>query len=86
MGKTNFILLQDLEEPNNTNWNYVIEVEERDLEKVKQIISNAEVEYSETDRDEYFIGFLRKKLAEFNYIDKVNITVEKDFFSAYMTY
>jgi hypothetical protein len=86
MGETKFILLQDSDEPNNTNWNYVIEVEERDLEKVKEIISDADVEYEETDRDEYFIGFLRQKLTELGYIDKVKITVEHEFFSAYMVY
>ena len=53
---------------------------------IKEIISDADIEYEETDRDEYFIGFLRQKLTELGYIDKVKITVEHEFFSAYMVY
>ena len=80
-----FILLEDAEEPVNNEWNYVIAVPAKDYDTVSKIVENSIEEYCETDRDEYYIGFLRKVLLKRGYND-VKILTQKEFFSDIYNY
>ena len=80
-----FILLEDNEEPVNNEWNYVIVVPAKDYDTVSKIVENSIEEYRETDRDEYYRGFLRKILLRRGY-NNVQILTQKELFSNIYNY
>ena len=67
-----FILLEDIEEPVNKEWNYVVVVPAKDYDTVSKIVENSIAEYRESDRDEYYRGFLWLDVEESELRDFIN--------------
>lgn len=79
-----YLLLEDLEESQTNEYNYVIIIPEEQLDLTKQIVDNSIREYHSVDQDEYYIGYLRKILLRRGI--QFEIKTVREFFSGTYSY
>lgn len=79
------ILIQNKKEPQKREFNHILIVPEKDYEVVSEIVKSSIDEYYKVDREDYYIGFLKRILLRRGF-NNIEFYTEKEYYSNIYNY